>query len=145
MVQVKSSVLIEATPEEVFPYEIEPDLIVKWSLAVKDCRLLTPGPIVEGSELYMKAALLGIAVDLKLRFVKLEPPHQAILEVISGPVYFKEHITVEAEGDLTRATQDFMFTVKGWYRLLGPIVPMAFKRATKKSSLLLKEHVERSK
>jgi hypothetical protein len=104
MLRARSSVLIAASPQQVFEL-VAIDFLRnyrRWSPEVQRLELLTPGPLQVGSRVRQVRLDYGCRSDTTFRVLHLDPPERVSFAEVSGQYHID--YAVEPAGHKTRLT-----------------------------------------
>ncbi|MDX1765529.1 MAG: SRPBCC family protein [Candidatus Saccharimonadales bacterium] len=143
-VNVSASVVIEATPEEVFQFVIDPINEPKWRLKSVESGLKTEGPMRVGTVGYSKAEVGRGKIDsIDWKVTKLENNKHATWDLLTGPLEGTGGYLVEPVNGGTKFTLEAHVRMKGPLGfLMAPIVKMIGGKMNKADVANLKKVTE---
>jgi uncharacterized membrane protein len=113
---IESMIVIDAPIERVWAVVADIEGQPRWMHEMKAVRILTPGPVVVGTEGVADVRILGISVTDPVRITEFEPPHRF---AISHEGAFKGRGLIALESGADGTT-----TIVRWVeRLIPPLLP----------------------
>ena len=100
----------------------------EWDPGVITAERLTVGAIAEGAEFRLVARFLGSTSVLTYRIVEYDPPHAVTFHGENDAVVSHDRITVVPESGGTTIDYDAQLELKGYRKLMEPLVSVAFRR-----------------
>ncbi len=123
MIILKDTIEIKASPEQIVDFFLHfKDNFHAWHPDHVECRYLTPGPLKEGSVIYIEEYIGGRLVKVRLHITKIEPRR---LECKVSPYGSRSIYIMEPKGDKTLLTTEMHMGTK--IPLLGRIVDKIIK------------------
>jgi carbon monoxide dehydrogenase subunit G len=135
-----------ATPrpiQEVFAYLSDFSSTLEWDPGVVEAQRLDDDPIAEGSEFRIVAEFLGRRNALLYRVVEFDPPSAITFRGANGSVVSLDRLTFEPFGGGTRVTYDAQLTLKGVFKVVDPLLAVAFRRVGDRALAVLRERLAR--
>jgi uncharacterized protein YndB with AHSA1/START domain len=146
MSDIRDSIDVDCTPDEVWTYVIDPSHLPEWQASAISAEQLDEGPIRVGSRVRVTRHVGSREIPMTMEYTECEPPHAWDLQGIDGPVRGHVHgeITPLDDGRRSRVTMELDFEGKGMGKVL---VPLVVRPQTRKelphNERLLKERLER--
>ena len=143
MLDVSTEILIERPRSEVANYSANPDNAPAWYKNIKAIEWRTPRPLRIGSQIDFVAHFLGRRITYTYELIDLVPEQRLVMRTAQGP--FPMETTYEWEPDsdgVTRMTLRNRGTPTGFFRLAGPMMARAVRRANLKDLAALKKRLE---
>src|SRR5688572_28645022 len=123
MIALSHELQIQRPVREVFDFVVNVENAPKWQPAVIETRRLTEGPIRVGTRFQEVARLMGRRVTTICEITELEPSqHVSFAATSSGPFSYATRYAFEDTEGGTRLTIEGTFTLKGFWRLLEPLM-----------------------
>jgi uncharacterized membrane protein len=143
MIQVKVSVHIRRSPEEIFAYLSNFENNPKWQSGMVSAKFTSPGPIRVGSTYSQKARFLGRPVISEFEVVEYEPGRRVKITSTSGTFPITVTRMVEPDGDSGSHVRAIIEgDASGVYRLAEPILARMVQRSVQGDYLRLKSVLE---
>jgi hypothetical protein len=141
MITYESSVVIDRTPDDVFPYLVEPDRQALWSDV--PMRQLTAGPLVTGSRMEASFGMGPLKATVGLELTSVDWGRRMAFRSYSGPISWEgEYRLAPAAAGGTELSQEGRLRFTGLWRLIEPIAGAEISRAEVKELEKLKAVVE---
>ncbi len=128
MAKYKAKIATPREPGELFAYLSDFSNTLEWDPGVVEASRLDDGPVAEGSEFRIVAALLGRKSSLLYRVVEFDPPNVVTFRGINSTVVSLDRLTFESFGHGTQLTYDAELTLRGPLKLADPLLALAFNR-----------------
>ena len=123
MIQIKASVHIRRSPEEIFAYLSNFENNPKWQSGMVSARFTSPGPIGVGSTYSQEARFLGRPVISEFEVIEYEPGRRVKITSTSGTFPITVTRMVEPDGGGGSRVSAFIEgDASGVYRLAEPIL-----------------------
>ncbi len=120
--RVRTSVLIERSPAEVFAFIAEPENLPRWDPAIRAVRRTDAGPVRRGSGLLVTAEEAGRSVSVDSRVVEFEPDRVFGVAATFSGIPLRLRWRTEPAGSGTRVTAEAEADVGGFLALAGGFV-----------------------
>jgi uncharacterized protein YndB with AHSA1/START domain len=135
---------IDASPEAIFPFLVEPDRLKRWVGGFAEAHPLTPGPTGLGSKSIDVVREGGRELRFETEIVAYEPPHRVSVTITSSGMRAVSDYRVERRGDgaVAKHTQDVRYG--GLLRVVGPLMGGMVRRKLREDLERLKTAVEGS-
>lgn len=145
MTAIVSTVEIERTPEDVFPYVTDPSRFGEWQNGVVGGSQAEAPAL--GSKCTMTRKVGGSVRTSTLEITEYEPPRRWAVHGIDGPIRVDVQVTVEAAGSAaaaarSRCTIQIDVHGHGFGKLLAPLVTSQTRKEVPQSCQKLKERLE---
>ncbi len=143
MIQVKASVYIRRSPEEVFAYLSNFENNPKWQSGMVSAKFTSPGPLQVGSTYSQEARFLGRPVISEFEVVEYEPGRRVKITSTSGtfPITVTRFVEPDEDGG-SRVSAVVEGDASGVYRLAEPILRSMVKRSVQGDYERLKSVLE---
>jgi len=105
MAKTERSTTIAKTPEEVFPYLFEPDLVPQWTTGLNRYERIDGGAIGRGSKFREELEVSGQRIDGELEITEYDAPRSAESRTKVRGVDLIFGYALEPDGSGTRLTQ----------------------------------------
>lgn len=145
MIQVKASVHIRRSPEEVFAYLSNFENNPKWQSGMVSARFTSPGPLRVGSTYSQEARFLGRPVLSEFDVIEYEPGRRVKITSSSGtfPITVTRFVEPDGDGDGgTRVSAIVEGDASGVYRLAEPLLRSIVQRSVQGDYERLKRVLE---
>jgi len=142
-VDVLTEIVIERPRERVAAYAGDPTNAPKWYVNIKSVEWRTPPPLAPGSRLAFVAQFLGRKLAYVYEIVELTPGARLIMRTADGPFPMETTYTWQAAGDgKTRMSLRNRGQPTGFWKLVGPVMAAAMRRANRNDLARLKALLE---
>jgi len=143
MSDIRESIEIDRTAEDVFAYLDEHERHKEWQDQIVSARVESDGPIRVGTRVIETRRMPGGERDFSYEITEHDPPRRSAFRVLNGPVRAKGVITVEPLGESrSRVTLELDFEGSGAGRLLLPVVRREARKQVPKDQQKLKQQLE---
>lgn len=114
---------LPASPSEVFPFLIQPELQQQWMGGLVSTRRLCSGPLVVGARMEDVIAAAGQRLTFQTTVTRIEAPHRYEAEMVTKGVEIEAryHLKPDDDGTLLRYDADTRFTTFAMRLLAGTI------------------------
>jgi uncharacterized protein YndB with AHSA1/START domain len=146
MSDLRESIDIDRSPEEVWNYVSDPSHMPEWQASAVSAEPLDAGPIGVGSRLRVTRHVGRREIPMTMEYTEYDPPHAWGLQGIDGPIRGHVHGEITPlEGGRSRVTLDLDFEGKGIGKVLLPLVVRPqLRKELPLNERLLKQHLELS-
>lgn len=130
MVTIENSIVISRPPDEVFAFVTDPANEAAWHSDVLEAHKTSDGPLGVGSTIQFTIKFMG-KKQIDLVVTESDPPHREVVAATTrGPMMPTFTFTFEPVDGGTRFTRKGDIRIRGWLRLMEPMMKgMAAKRA----------------
>ena len=143
MIQVKASVHIRRSPEEVFAYLSNFENNPQWQSGMVSAKFTSPGPLRVGSTYSQEARFLGRPVISEFEVIEFEPGRRVKITSTSGTFPITVTRSVEPDGGgSSRVSAVVEGDASGVYRLAEPILRSMVQRSVQGDYERLKSVLE---
>ena len=142
MLTYQSSVVIDRTPDVVFPYFAELAKQAQWSDV--PMRRLTDGAFAAGSQIEVSFGMGPLKARVGLEITALEQDRRMAWKTIYGPIRWAGEYRLEPTGSGTSVSQQGTLTFTGLWRLVEPLAGAEIQRGEEKELEKLKAVIEAS-
>lgn len=144
-VQVKTSIQIDRSPEEVAAFATDPEKAPKWYVNIQAATWRSEKPIRPGSLFDFKASFLGKKLSYTYEVIEYVPAEKMIMRTAQGPFPMETEYLFERIGP--RQTKMYLCNrgePTGFSRWFTPFMSRMIRRANEKDLKLLKKILEGS-
>ena len=142
MSALEKSIEIKRPIEEVFAVLANLENDAKWRQEFVETKKTSEGPIGIGARFSLFGEFLGRRMETVYEAVKYEPNRIAAWETVSGPLPLKFQRSFERVEGGTQVTVIYEVEIRGFLKLIKPLVISAGKRAQKGDLPKVKELME---
>jgi uncharacterized protein YndB with AHSA1/START domain len=140
--KVRHEVTIERKPEEVFAFLSDLERVSEWQQGVIRSQVLTPGPVRVGTRFTETAKVGPWRLDATCEVTAYEPARRMAFTASSKPIEYGGEFTLEPLGSGTRLSVDAAVRLKGFWRLMQPVMAGEMKSETRKELETIKRVLE---
>ena len=144
MARYDASVEIDASPEAIFPFLVEPDRLKRWVGGFAEAHPLTVGPTGIGSRSIDVIREGGREMRFETEIVGYEPPHRLSVTITSSEMRARSDYRVERRGGGAVATHVQDVRYAGVLRVVGPFIGGMVRRKIREDLERLKAAIEGS-
>ena len=98
-----------------------------WDPATIESKQLDDGPVGVGARFLLRMKILGRENEIEYETIEFDPPRSVVLRGENSGSVSIDRISVEPSGDGSAVTYDADVTMKGAYKLVGPLFAPVFK------------------
>jgi uncharacterized membrane protein len=142
-VDVETQIEIDRPRRKVAAYSSDPDNATAWYENIRSVDWKTPRPVAVGSRIVFVAAFLGRRLAYTYEVREMVADERLVMRTAEGPFPMETTYTWEdaAEGR-TNMTLRNRGEPSGSFKLLGPVMALAIRRANRKDLARLKAVLE---
>jgi Polyketide cyclase / dehydrase and lipid transport len=140
VVKYESAVVVDRSPETVFPFLVEPAKQALWSDV--PMRQVTDGPHRTGSRMEVTFGMGPIKATIGLELTAVEDGRRMAFRSYSGPIRWDGEYRLVPDGAGTNLSQEGRLVFTGLWRLVEPLVGAEISRGEVKELEKLKAAVE---
>lgn len=122
MVSFDKEITIERSLREVFDYVSDPANDVEWRTDIEVSEWTSEGPYGVGSTSRSVSKFLGRKMETVAEVTAWDPPKHFAFKSVGGPFPFEFSVTLEAQGDSTKASMHGQADVGGFFKLAEGLV-----------------------
>jgi uncharacterized protein YndB with AHSA1/START domain len=142
MLELKNSIVISRSVEDVFSYMANADNLSKWMSELVEAEQASEGSVGVGTTINAVANVLGRRVENVQEVSKYEPNRKFAIKSTSGPVENEDEFTFEPVTDGTKVTRITKGEVSGFFRMAEPLVGRMLNRQFETNFANLKDLLE---
>jgi uncharacterized protein YndB with AHSA1/START domain len=139
-----ASIDIDAAPETIFPFLVEPDRLKRWLGGFVEARPLTDGPIGVGTRSIDVIRDGSRVMEFETEITSYEPPHAMTVRIRASGMEAASHYRLERWPSGARTLHRQEVRYRGVLRVIGPLVGGMVRRKMADDLRRLKEVVEAS-
>jgi hypothetical protein len=136
------SVDVARSVEDTFAYASNFNRAHEWRTEVTASTTTPSGPIRAGTQLHEESLIAGRKVVTESVVDAYEPPHRFTFAHLSGPMPVTGEYAVAATGRGARLTYTLRVRLRGWWRLLAPVLRLTGRRTIGKSLATFARNLE---
>lgn len=140
MIHYSSTVTIDRPPRVVYDALLDPDLYSRWTDMV-DVRM-DPGEPHVGTRGEFRLPKGPFQGPLRMEIVELEPERRVVWRVTHPRVEWTAHATLRPAGAGTELTYAGDLALRGWIRLLQPLIAAEARKGEASEAMRLKALLE---
>lgn len=114
--------------EALFDYMADFTNAAEWDPGTVSARRLDDGPIGKGSRFELQVSFAGRESPFVYEITACDRPRRVVLRAETDAVVLHDTMSVASALDGSRLTYDAKLELKGWRRVLAPVMALAFKR-----------------
>jgi uncharacterized membrane protein len=143
LVDVETQIEIDRPRRRVAAFASNPDNATAWYQNIRSVVWKSPRPVAVGSRVVFAAAFLGRRLDYTYEVREMVADERFVMRTAEGPFPMETTYTwVDAAGGRTIMSLRNRGEPSGSFRLLGPIMALAMRRANRKDLARLKALME---
>ena len=142
MFKFEKSILINRPQQEVFDFVTDLNNDSKWQSGIESVERTSDGPIGVGSTWRYKSKLLGREVETEIEMTGYDPPNQASVKSIGGPVPFENTYTFESKDGGTQMTFNGQAEMGGFFKMAEGLVGKQLEKQMDSDGAALKKLLE---
>jgi len=142
METVELSIVINKPTEEVFTYLANLENDLKWRREWVEAKNTSESPLGLGTTFLLVGELLGRRMETVYETIEYEPNRMSAWKAVSGPLPLTFRRTFERIDGGTRVTMRYEAEVRGFFKLVKPLVMSIGKRQLEGDFPKLKELME---
>ena len=131
MIRIEQEVLIERTPAEVYAFMADVGNLTRWQSGAIQAELISDPPLREGSRFSEVVRVGPWKVRTQCQVTDLQPAAVFAFEAMSKPIDYAGSFRFRAEADGTRLSLRAVVQLKGFWRLVGPLLAGDLKKEAK--------------
>ena len=142
-VDVKTTILIDRSPEEVSSFAMDPENAPLWYVNIQAARWRSEKPIRAGSLFDFEATFLGKKLSYTYEVTEYVPGERMVMRTAQGPFPMETEYLFEKTGSgTTRMYLSNRGEPRGFSRWFAPFMSRMIRKATEKDLQLLKKILE---
>ena len=145
MITLTDSIMISRPSADVFAFVADMNNIPKWQSEVVTSKVITPGPTRVGTRFTEDVKMGPTRSTAACEVTEFSPGALMSFKAVSPRMDYMGSITVEGVTGGTKLTMKGNAQMKGWWRLMEPLMKSEFKSGIRKELETLKAVIERDK
>jgi uncharacterized protein YndB with AHSA1/START domain len=141
VIRYSSEVSIARSPHDVFTALLDPERYAQWT-PMTDMAFEGSGPPRVGQRGSFRLAEGPIKGRLEMEIVELDPDRRIVFRVSHPALDWRAVNTIQADGTGTRLTYAGEMSLRGWRRLLEPVMGGEIRKGEASEAIRLKELLE---
>jgi len=141
VIRYSSEVSIARAPHDVFAALLDPERYAQWT-PMTDMAFEGSGPPRVGQRGSFRLAEGPIKGRLEMEIVELDPDRRIVFRVSHPALDWRAVNTIRPDGAGTRLTYAGEMSLRGWRRLLEPVIGGEIRNGEAKEAIRLKELLE---
>jgi carbon monoxide dehydrogenase subunit G len=142
MFKFEKSVLINRPQQEVFGFVTDLSNDSKWQSGIKSVERISDGPIEAGSTWRYKLNFMGRELEAEIELTSYNPPNQASVKSIGGPVPFENTYKFESKDGSTQMTFSGQAEIGGFFKMAEGLVGKQLGKQMEADGAALKKLLE---
>lgn len=142
MARFEASETIGRPVDEVFPYVGDPGNHLRWMKTALEREMLSEGPVAEGARFRAVNSMMG-RTEHVMEVADLEANRRAVFRSVDGPFPVRVSFTTEPTDGGTRVTWVGEPELRGFAKVMAPLMTRKANRELQQSLRALKDLVER--
>jgi carbon monoxide dehydrogenase subunit G len=142
MYKFEKSLMIDRPQQEVFDFVTNLNNDPKWQSGIESVERTSDGAIGAGSTWGYKLKFLGREIEAEIELTSYDPPNQASVKSIGGPVPFESNYTFESKDGGTQMTISGQAEIGGFFKLAEGLVGKQLEKQMDSDSAALKKLLE---
>jgi uncharacterized protein YndB with AHSA1/START domain len=128
MSRIEHNVIFKQTVEVVFPYVANPEVYPQWQSGFLEAKITSEGHIGVGTTFRVVHEMAGRRIEVHNEVTAFQPNKMFAFRSISGNLATAGVITLQPDGEGTRAQFVFEAQFGGFFRLAEPLAARLIKR-----------------
>lgn len=146
MITYSKSIEIKAPVSEVFAFVSNPENIPKWQSEVANSKIISSGPIQEGTRFEETVKVIGKKMPTVCEVTDYQPTKRfGFRSDSSRMISYSGNFHFEPIGRDTKLTISAVFELKGFWRIIEPIFAFEVRKGIDHELKILKSILENSK
>ena len=142
MIQVNQNITIERKPEEVFAYLADLTRLAEWQQGVVQTKVTTPGAVRLGTRFEETAKVGPWRLESKCEVTGFEPPRRMRFTATGKQLAYDGEFALTPDGAGTRLEATAHVQLRGFWRLMEPLMASDFKRETRQELQAIRGRLE---
>jgi hypothetical protein len=142
VIELTDSIEIARTPADTFAFVADLNNLPKWQSEVVQSTVLTPGPTRVGTRFTEKVKMGPSHTTAACEVTDFRSGSLMGFRATSPRVDYMSRLSVEDDGDGSRVVITGSAQMKGWWRLMEPLMRSEFKTGLRKELAALKAVME---
>lgn len=142
MIAFSESITISRPSADVFAFVADMNNIPKWQSEVVSSRVITPGPTKVGTRFTEDVKMGPTRTTAACEVTEFSPGSSMAFKAISQRMDYEGSIGVESVAGASRLTMKGSAQMKGWWRLMEPLMKREFQNGIRKELGTLKAVLE---
>jgi hypothetical protein len=144
LIEITDNIVIRRTPLEVFDFISDLENLPKWQSEVVTSTVLTPGPTRIGTRFSEDVKMGPRRTTATCEVIEYKPGSAMGFTATSPAMDYQSRLVVDSLGDGTKLTLTAKGQLKGWWRLMQPLLTGEFKSGVRKELMAVKTVLEGS-
>ena len=128
MVRIEGEIVIDRPVSEVFDFVVDERNEPRYNPRIIAAEKLTPGPIGPGTEFRAESAAMGRKVEMTIEITACERPRRFTSSIRMSAARIHGTLTFDPLAAGTRMRWAWTVKLRGWYRLLTPLIARSGRR-----------------
>ena len=142
MFKFEKSILINRPQQEVFDFVTDLANDSKWQSNIESVERVSDGPIGVGSTWRYVTKFLGRKNETEIQMTSYDPPHQASVKAINGPVPFENTHKFESQNGGTLLTLTGQAEIGGLFKMAEGLAGKQIEKQMEADAAALKKLLE---
>ena len=142
MFKFEKSIMINRPQQEVFDFVTDLANDSKWQTGIVSVERTSEGPIGAGSTWRYKLKFMGREMEAEIELTSYDPPNQASVKSIGGPVPFQNTYTFESKDGGTQMTFSGQAEIGGFFKMAEGLVGKQMEKQMEADGAALKKLLE---
>ena len=142
MSRIEEGIEINCPVDKVFAFTTNAGNWNKWQVIIPEAEQTSPGPVGVGTTFRGTNRMMGRTMQWTASTTEYEPPKKFGKKITSGSVLIEQHNTYVPTERGLKFTIVYNVKVKGFLKLISPIMVSTMRKELKKSLVNLKQILE---
>jgi len=142
MFKFEKSIFINRPQQEVFDFVTDLANDPKWQSGIVSVERTSDGPIGAGSTWSYKLKFMGREIEAKIELSSYDPPNQASVKSVNGPVPFENTYKFESKDGGTQMTFSGQAEIGGFFKMAEGLVGKQLEKQMDADGAALKKLLE---
>jgi uncharacterized protein YndB with AHSA1/START domain len=142
MVRIEGEIVIHRPVDEVFDFVADERNEPRYNPRILRVHKLTPGPIGQGTRFRAETTTMGRTAGIAIEYTAYQRPRRLGSSIHMSAADIQGTLTFDPVAGGTRMGWTWDLRLRGWYRLLTPVIARSGRRQEQVNWTSLKQYLE---